>query len=176
MAGIRPDPVRVLIADDHLLVLEATRCVLQRHRDILVVGEATDGIKAVEHALSLKPDVVLIDIHMPGLNGIEAARQINQRLPSTAVLILTALDDDDYVRAGFRAGASGYLLKTIGGEDLVDSVRRVSRGETVLHPSITAKLLGMIRQETPRIGQRTTARSRAGSAVAVCATTSREKR
>ncbi len=134
------DPIRVLVAEDHALVREGTRRLLEQHSDIAVVGEAADGVEAVIAAIRLKPDVVLLDIRMPELNGVEATRQILEQVPSTAVLILSAYDDDDYVMSLLDAGASGYLLKTIRSRELVDAVHRVHQGETVLHPQIARKI------------------------------------
>jgi DNA-binding NarL/FixJ family response regulator len=139
-------PIRVLVAEDHAFVREGTRQILERHRDIEVVGEATNGVEAVASAVSLKPDVALLDIRMPELSGIEATLQIRERVPSTAVLILSAHDDDDYVMSLLDAGAAGYLLKTVRSRELVDAVRRVYDGETVLHPTIAAKMGRLWRQ------------------------------
>lgn len=105
-----------------------------------VVGEAEDGPSAVKNVLLLRPDVAVLDIRMPGLNGVEATRQIRKAAGRTAVLILSAYDDDHYVRALLEAGAAGYLLKTVRAGDLVDAVRRVHAGEVVLHPDIAHKL------------------------------------
>ena len=133
-------PIRVVIADDHALFREGTRRILDQQPDIVVVGEADGGPRAVETTVLLKPDVVLIDIRMPGLNGVEATRQIHERAAETAILILSAFDDDHYVRALLEADASGYLLKTVLADDLVEAVRRVHVGETVLHPAIVRKI------------------------------------
>ena len=132
--------IRVLIAEDHTLVREETRDLLDRELDIEVVGEAGDGATAVEETVRLRPDVALFDIRLPGTNGIEAARRVHERAPFTAVIILSAYDDDDYVVRALDAGAVGYLLKTIRSVDLVDAVRRAQRGETVLHPDIARRI------------------------------------
>lgn len=132
--------IRVLIAEDHSLVREGTRQVLDQQPDMTVIAEAGDGGSAVDAAVRHSPDVALLDIRMPGMTGIEATRLIRQRAPSTAVLILSAYDDDDYVSALLEAGAAGYLLKTVRAEELVDAVRRVHTGETVFHPAIAHKL------------------------------------
>ncbi|MBT5775513.1 MAG: response regulator transcription factor, partial [Dehalococcoidia bacterium] len=105
-----------------------------------VVGEATNGIEAVASTISLKPDVALLDIRMPELSGVDATLQIRECAPLTAVLILSAYDDDDYVTSLLDAGAAGYLLKTVRSRELVDAVLRVYDGETVLHPAIAAKM------------------------------------
>lgn len=132
--------IRVLIAEDHALVREGTRRILEQHSDIEIVGEAADGERAVAAAARLQPDVALLDIRMPRLNGIEATRQIRVQAPATAILILSAYDDDEYVTSLLDAGASGYLLKTVHSAELIDAVRRVHQGETVLHPDIARKL------------------------------------
>ena len=134
------DMIRVLIAEDHTLVREETRDLLDRQPDIEVVAEAGDGASAVEQAIRLRPDVALLDIRLPGMNGIEATRRVREGAPLTAVLILSAYDDDDYVVRSLDAGARGYLLKTIRSADLVDAIRRVHRGETVLHPDIAQRI------------------------------------
>lgn len=137
--------IRVLVADDHALVREGTREILEREDDIEVVGEAAEGSEAVELADRLLPDVAVIDIAMPGLNGIEATRSIKAQHPEIGVLVLTVHDDDPYVYAMLEAGAAGYLLKDIHGEQLVDAVRSVRAGESVLHPAITKKVLERFR-------------------------------
>jgi NarL family two-component system response regulator LiaR len=133
-------PIRVLIAEDHALVREGTRQILEQEADIVVVGEAGDGRGAVEEAARLKPDVALVDIRMPGLSGVEATRRIREVSPETAVLVLSAYDDDDYVSTLFDAGASGYMLKTARSEELVEAVREVHSGQTALHPAIAHKI------------------------------------
>lgn len=133
--------IRILLADDHALVREGTRELLERERDLQVVGEAEDGEEAVRLAAAEGPDVALIDIAMPKLNGIEATRQIKKLSPSTAVLILSAYDDDQYVFALLEAGAAGYLLKNVRRRELVEAVRSVHAGESVLHPVIARKVI-----------------------------------
>lgn len=133
-------PIRVLIAEDHALVREGTRQILEQQEGIEVVGEAADGARAVAAVVRLRPDVALLDIRMPELTGVEATREIRAQAPDTAVLILSAFDDDEYVLSLLEAGASGYLLKTVRSAELVDAVRRVHEGETVLHPEIARKV------------------------------------
>lgn len=132
--------IRVLLADDHTVVREGTRRILQRQPGITVVGEAADGESAVRETLRLQPDVAILDIRLPALSGLEAARRIHEHAPRTAVLILTAYDDDDYVLALMEAGAAGYLLKTARREELVSAVRAVASGEAVLDPAIASKV------------------------------------
>jgi DNA-binding NarL/FixJ family response regulator len=135
------DKIRVLIADDHPVVRDGTRILLQRESDMEVVGEAADGEEAVALAQQLKPDVAIVDIAMPKMNGIEATKQIKVHCPSTAVLILSAYDDDAYVFALLEAGAAGYLLKYAHGNQVVEAVRAVRSGESVLAPSVARKVL-----------------------------------
>lgn len=134
-------PITVLIADDHALFREGTRRIVEEEADMRVVGEASDGPEAVRLASMLRPNVVLMDIAMPGLNGIEATRAIKQQAPGCAVLVLTAYDDDPYVFALLDAGAAGYLLKSVDGEELVEAIRSVHAGDAVLHPTIARKVL-----------------------------------
>ncbi|MFC1902255.1 response regulator [Chloroflexota bacterium] len=133
--------IKILIADDHAVVREGTRQILEKEKDLDVVAEAADGEEAVRLAGISKPDVAIIDIAMPNVDGIEATRQIKSLYPSVAVLILTAYDDDQFVFGLLEAGAAGYLLKSVRGRDLVEAVRQVYAGESVLHPAIARKVL-----------------------------------
>ena len=133
--------IKVLIADDHAVVREGTRQILEQEPDLKVVGEAADGDEAVKLTGSSKPDVAIIDISMPRVDGIEATRQIKALYPQVAVLILTAYDDDQFVFSLMEAGAAGYLLKSVRGSELVEAIRAVYSGESVLHPSIARKVL-----------------------------------
>jgi two-component system, NarL family, response regulator LiaR len=133
--------IKVLIADDHAVVREGTRQILENEADMEVVGEAGDGAEAVRLAAVTRPDVVIMDISMPGMDGIEATRQIKVQNPKTAVLILSAYDDDQFVFSLLEAGAAGYLLKTVRGREIVEAVRAVYSGESVLHPLIARKVL-----------------------------------
>lgn len=132
--------IKVIIADDHVLFREGTRKLIEQEQDIEVVGEANDGEEAVELVTKLRPHIALIDIAMPKVNGIEATRQIKARHPATAVLVLTAYDNDQYILALLEAGAAGYLLKNVSGKELVNAIRAVYAGEAVLHPTIAHKI------------------------------------
>jgi DNA-binding NarL/FixJ family response regulator len=136
------DTVRVLIAEDHPLFREGMRGRLDRVADVAVVGEAASGEEAVELANKLEPDVILMDIKMPGLNGIEATREIQQANPLIGVLVLTMFEDDDSVFAAMRAGAKGYLLKDSGGEGVVHAIRAVASGEAVFGPGVAERIMG----------------------------------
>ncbi len=135
------EEIRILLADDHIMVREGTREILDREPDLRVVAEAGDGREAVALVERERPDVVVLDISMPVMNGIEATKGIKQVAPRTAVLVLTAYDDDEYVFAILEAGAAGYLLKNARGVELIEAVRRVHAGESVLHPSIAKKVV-----------------------------------
>lgn len=141
------DKIRVVIAEDHAVVREGTRELLEREPDIEVVGEAANGAEAVALVENLAPDVAIMDISMPVMTGIEATERIKAISPSTAVLILTAYDDDGYVFALLRAGAAGYLLKDVPSMVLVRAVRSVYAGESVLHPAIARKVLARFAAE-----------------------------
>ena len=133
--------IKILIADDHAVVREGTRRILEQEPDMEVVGEAGDGEEAVNLATSLKPDVAIIDIAMPKLDGIEATKRIKATWPSINVLILSAYGDDQFIFSLLEAGAAGYLLKSIRSRELIDAIRAVYSGESVLHPSIARKVL-----------------------------------
>ena len=136
-------PLRVLIADDQDLVRSGFRLILLSYDGIDVVGEARDGLEAVELAQRLAPDVVLMDIRMPRLNGIDATRDIkaNPKLPNTHVLILTTFDLDEYVYDALAAGASGFLLKDAEPDDIAEAVRVVARGDALIQPSVMRRLV-----------------------------------
>ncbi|MCX6010095.1 MAG: response regulator transcription factor [Chloroflexi bacterium] len=132
---------RILIADDHPLLREALCQVFSNQKDMEIVGQAGNGEEAIDLASQLKPDILVMDIVMPKFDGLEASRQIKKITPNTAILILTAYDDDNYVLGLLEAGATGYLMKSAKGQDLVEAVRAVRAGESVLHPKIIEKLL-----------------------------------
>ena len=134
-------PIRVLLTDDHAIVRKGVRALLSTERDIRVIGEASSGSEAVTQAEVLQPDVILMDLVMPNLDGIEATRQITSRSPATRILVLTSFAADEKVFPAIKAGALGYLLKDSGPEELVEAIRKVYRGEPSLESSIARKLL-----------------------------------
>jgi len=137
--------IKVLVAEDHLITRQGICRLLEDASDLTVIGEAGDGEEAVQMATEMHPDVVIMDIAMPKLNGIEATRQIKLIRPATAVLILSAYDDDEYVFGLVEAGAAGYLLKTASGDELTHAIRAVHKGEPVLDPIIARKILNHLR-------------------------------
>jgi DNA-binding NarL/FixJ family response regulator len=139
-------PVRVLLADDQALFREALATLLEVRPEIDVVGEAGDGAAALEQSARLRPDVVLMDLHMPVLDGIAATRRLKVEQPEVRVLALTTFDDDEDVFAALRAGAVGYLLKDVASDRLVEALLAAARGESVLQPSVAAKVVARFAQ------------------------------
>ncbi len=139
------DPIRILIADDHPVFRFGLRALMQGEPDMEVVGEATTGHDAVEMALALRPAVVLMDLNMPELNGIDATRRIRAEAPEIGVLVITMFDDDT-VFAAMRAGARGYLLKGAEGEETLRAVRAVAKGEAIFSPAIADRIMGYFAQ------------------------------
>ena len=145
-------PVSVVLADDQALMRMGFRMVLEAEDDINVVGEASDGTAALAQAKALHPDVILMDVRMPGMNGIEATERIARECPGTRVLILTTFDLDEYAFAGLRAGASGFLLKDTRPTELAEAIRTVASGEAVVSPRITQRMLEMFASSLPNSG------------------------
>lgn len=138
------EPIRVILAEDHALVREGTRRILEATGDIVVVAEAADGHEAVVAVEQHRPDVAIIDIGMPGINGIEVTRRIKKTHPGVSVLILTVHDDDQFIFAVIEAGAAGYLLKDVEGSQLVHAVKGLHAGDSVLHPAVAHKILARL--------------------------------
>jgi NarL family two-component system response regulator LiaR len=136
--------IQVLIADDHAIVRKGIRALLATEPGIEVVGEASNGQEVLAMAQQTEPDVVLMDLVMPGMDGLEATRLLTARLPKVSILVLTSFDGDDKVFPAIKAGALGYLLKDTGPEDLVQAIQQVYQGESSLHPSIARRLLRRI--------------------------------
>jgi DNA-binding NarL/FixJ family response regulator len=141
--------ITVLIADDQTLVRDGFRMILDEQEDMVVVGEAADGIEAVARTRELRPDVVLMDVRMPGRDGLEATRDILRELPETRVLILTTFDLNEYVYEAMKAGARGFLLKDVPRAQLVDGVRTVAAGDALLAPAITRRLIEQFVKRPP---------------------------
>lgn len=135
------DKIRVLIADDHAIVREGIRLILASHEDIEVAGEAQDGLETIKRVGELAPDVVLMDIAMPGLGGLEATIEISRTAPETRVIVLTQYDDAEYIYRFLHAGAAGYVLKKSVGSDLVQAIRSVAQGKSFLDPMIADKVI-----------------------------------
>ena len=144
--------ISVVLADDQALMRMGFRMVLEAEEDIAVVGEASDGTSALAQAKALHPDVILMDVRMPGMNGIEATERIARECPGTRVLILTTFDLDEYAFAGLRAGASGFLLKDTRPTELAEAIRTVASGEAVVSPRITQRMLEMFASSLPNSG------------------------
>jgi DNA-binding NarL/FixJ family response regulator len=143
------DKIRVLIADDHAIVREGIRLILASHEDIEVVGEAQDGLETIKRVGELNPDVILMDIAMPGLGGLEATIEIARTAPQSRVLVLTQYDDAEYIYRFLHAGAAGYVLKKSVGSDLVSAIRAVAQGKSFLDPMIADKVIrGYLEPET----------------------------
>ncbi len=141
MSTEQPQRIRLVLADDHAVVRAGTRELLERQPDLNIVGEAADGEEAVRLAHELQPDVVVMDVRMPKVSGVEATRRIKVECPEVRVLVLTAHDDDEYVFALLQAGASGYLLKTAELDELVRAIRTVSAGQSALAPIVAGKVV-----------------------------------
>jgi NarL family two-component system response regulator LiaR len=135
------EPVTVLIVDDHLLVRQGVRAFLETQSDIRVVGDAGSGEEAIQLATELVPDVVLMDLVMPGIDGVEATRHLRRVSPRTQVLVLTSYHQDEHIFPAIRAGALSYLLKDVSPVELAEAVRKAARGEAVLHPRVAARVV-----------------------------------
>jgi len=134
-------PIKVLIADDHVFYREGVRAFLENAADVDVVGEAGNGDEVIAKATKLKPDVILMDLKMPGTNGIDATRRIHEMAPEIGVLVITMFDDDDSVFAAMRAGARGYLLKDADKDEVVRAIVAVERGEAIFSPTIAQRMI-----------------------------------
>ncbi len=139
-------PIRILIADDHAIVREGLRTLITTKPDMTLVGEAVDGVEAVNKAQTLNPDVILLDMVMPHKNGLEAIRDIKQQNPQARILVLTSFDDDERVFSAIKAGALGYLLKDSSPQQLLQAIRDVYKGQSSLHPAIAFKVINELNQ------------------------------
>jgi two-component system, NarL family, response regulator NreC len=146
-------PIRILLADDHTIVRQGLARLLEDHAEFKVIGEAVNGNMAIEKSLSLKPDVVIMDIAMPLLNGIEAARRIRRQLPQIKIIILSMYAHEHYIHELLEAGISGYLLKESSGRDIINAIQAAMKGETFLSPSISKVLVDRylsLRKSSPK--------------------------
>ena len=161
------EKIRVFLAEDHSVVREGIRELISREADMDVVGEAEDGEETVHQVLDLKPDIVLMDIAMPRMNGIQATQQIKEALPHICILVLTAYDNPEFVSAVIAAGAEGYLLKNVRGKELTNAIRTAHAGESVLHPTIAKALFNQLMhsQTKPQRGKVDVLSAREGQVV-----------
>lgn len=146
-------PIRILIVDDHTLFRSGIKALLQRQEDFEVVGEAGDGLEGLKRAKSLQPDVVLLDLHMPGIGGREAVKLLSEEVPACNVLLLTVSEDAEDLIETIRAGARGYLLKNIETDFLLNAIRCAARGESVVSPQMTGKLMMGVRMGKENVAQ-----------------------
>ena len=155
------NPIRLLLADDHTLFRQLLRGALADQPRFAIVGEAKDSAEAIRQAHSLKPDIVLMDLHMPGGGGVEATRELRTDLPDVQVVVVTASEDEDDLIAALRAGARGYFLKSASLEQLIQSLETIATGQAALTPEVTTKLLSHLSKDEP-----STSGSRPGAAIA----------
>jgi DNA-binding NarL/FixJ family response regulator len=144
-----PEAIRILLVDDQRLMREGLHILLTLEPDLEVVGEAKSGEAALDAYEELRPDVVLMDVRMPGMDGVEATWRLRERWPDARIIILTTFDDDEYVFEGLRAGALGYLLKDVSGHDLAQAVRTVAAGGALIEPSVAAKVVAEFARVAP---------------------------
>lgn len=148
------DKISLMITDDHALVRQGIRAFLELQPDLNVIGEAGSGEEAVRMAAELVPDVVLMDLVMPGIGGVEATRQVKQVSPHSQIIVLTSYHEDEYIFPALRAGALSYVLKDVGPDELADTVRKAARGESVLHPRVASRVVEELRgtrRDTPNL-------------------------
>jgi len=148
------EKISLLITDDHALVRQGIRAFLDLQPDLTVIGEADSGETAVRMAAELVPDVVLMDLVMPGIGGVEATRQVKQVSPHSQIIVLTSYHEDEYIFPALRAGALSYVLKDVGPDELADTVRKAARGESVLHPRVASRVVQELRgarRDTPNL-------------------------
>jgi DNA-binding NarL/FixJ family response regulator len=148
------DKITLLITDDHVLVRQGIRTFLELQPDLTVLGEADSGEAAVRMAAELVPDVVLMDLVMPGMGGVEATRQLKQASPRSQIIVLTSYHEDEYIFPALRAGALSYVLKDVGPDELADTVRKAARGESVLHPRVASRVVQELqgrKRDTPNL-------------------------
>lgn len=143
------EKIRVLIVDDHLLFSSGVRVLLEQSDQFIVLGEVADGLEGVKRTESLKPDIVLMDIHMPGISGREALRLIGESAPEAKVVMLTVSEDANDLIECLREGAAGYILKNIAADTLVDALLKIHRGESIISPKMTSRLVRHLQAQQP---------------------------
>jgi DNA-binding NarL/FixJ family response regulator len=142
-------PIRILLVDDQRLMRDGLRTLLELEPDLAVIGEAEDGEAAIQQALAILPDVILMDVRMAGLDGVETTRRLRSEWPEVKIIILTTFDDDEYVFEGLRVGAVGYLLKAISGHELADAIRKVHEGGALIDPNVARKVVSEFARIAP---------------------------
>jgi DNA-binding NarL/FixJ family response regulator len=167
--------IRVLLVDDQTLIRQGIRLLLEIEADIRVVGQAANGREALQQAQALHPDVVLMDVRMPEMDGVAATRELSQRFPDIKVIILTTFEDDETVFEGLKAGARGYLLKDISSEEMADAVRKVAAGEALIQSRITSKVLTEFSRLASAIGRQASSKTGAVSNALPVPLTEREQ-
>ncbi len=168
-------PIRILIADDHLIVREGLRLILETADDMRLIGQAADGAEAIRRAEELKPDVVLMDLRMPGVDGLAAIRALHAELPRIGIVILTTYNEDDLLVEGLRAGASAFLLKDTDRRTLLETIRATAAGRSLLQPEVMSRLLAHAGPASRSAGQPSlTAREREVLSAAACGERSKE--
>lgn len=146
MSAVNPEPIRILVADDHPVVRDGLVLMLSTQSDFEIIGQANDGQQAVHLAQMYHPDVILLDLEMPDMDGVQVIQQINNDLPKVRVLVFTAFDTDERILSAVQAGAQGYLLKGVSRDELFDAIRTIHRGESLLQPVVASKLMRQVSQ------------------------------
>jgi len=143
------DKITILLVDDQRLMREGLRTLLELEDDLTVVGEAGTGEEALARYAELEPDIVLMDVRMPGMDGVEATRRLHSQWPEVKIIILTTFDEDEYIFEGLRAGARGYLLKAVSGDELAVAIRKVAAGQALIDPAVTRKVVDAFARLAP---------------------------
>lgn len=143
------DKITILLVDDQRLMRDGLRTLLELEEDFMVVGEAANGTEALARYAELQPTIVLMDVRMPGMDGVEATLRLHTQWPTIKVIILTTFDEDEYIFEGLRAGALGYLLKAVSGDELADAIRRVAAGQALIDPAVTLKVVNAFARLAP---------------------------